>query len=192
MVQTGHALISDPRMLFTFECIDETAPTSVIRFFLSWDILKVELCGLALIHDHVVRWVNLLIKLNPCILMFLGCYTSSHSYLFISRWVSSYVQVIFNAFKEWWEVSLPQLRCVCWMSSDTSQLFMLPLVWPPASSLRSCMLFPPVLTLSCRILFTVAPLHNYSERNTVHCVEQLKCSTNVWILALLFEASVGK
>lgn len=99
MVQTGHTLISDPRMLFTFECIDETAPTSVLRFFLSWNILKVEHFGLALIHDHVVRWVNLLIKLNPCILMFLGCYTSSRSYLPISRWVSRHVQVFLMPLK---------------------------------------------------------------------------------------------
>lgn len=45
----------------------------------------------------------------------------------------------------------------------------------------------------CPVGFTVAPLHNCSERNTVvHCVEQLKCSANVWILALLLETSVGK
>lgn len=33
MVQIGHTLIFDQKMLSTFECIDEMAPKSVLRFF---------------------------------------------------------------------------------------------------------------------------------------------------------------
>lgn len=41
MVQIGHSLVFDQVMLPTFECIDEMASKSVLRFFCT-DVLKEE------------------------------------------------------------------------------------------------------------------------------------------------------
>lgn len=141
----------------------------MVRFVLSWDTRSSSRSTDSMFRSLRPRG-DRFGERNHCV-TFLGCCFSELSLAYFVFGYCASLSMPF-VFKEWWEG-----KCLFY------SLFLRSSVLNLSSS----------VDLICSILpSALAPLHNCSERNTVHCVGQLKWFRNVWNPALLLETSVGK